>query len=348
MLKSTASGLQLYKWNSISIETTFAVYMVNLPSIEEIWSVSEHNFNDIALQIFHYQVKNNQVYAQYINLIDQNPSDVRHFSEIPFLPITFFKTHDVVCGKFKAETIFESSSTTGQGVSKNMIKNLELYHQNCLKIIESKIGAIGDYEIFGLLPNYLERKHSSLVSMIQYLMHYNNQTKGFYLYNHDELKASMEASEKKILLFGVSFALLDFADEHTFSKELTVIETGGMKGRKKELTKAEVYAELNAAFSKGHIVSEYGMTELLSQAYSDTSGIYTCPRWMKVLPRADNDPLSNTANGHTAALNIIDLANLHSCCFIATDDLGKIHNNGQFEVLGRLDYADIRGCSLMI
>jgi len=234
------------------------------------------------------------------------------------------------------------------GVSKNYLQNVSQYHHNCLQIIEQKLGDIREYEIFGLLPNYLERQHSSLVSMVEFLMHHNKQQDGFYLYNHEALLDRINTSTKKILLFGVSFALLDFAEQHTTTKEITVIETGGMKGRKKEITKEEVYTELKTAFINGTIISEYGMTELLSQAYSNDIGIYTGPSWMKVLPRADNDPLSNAVAGQSAALNIIDLANLHSCCFIATDDLGKVHHNGQFEVLGRLDYADIRGCSLMI
>ena len=322
--------------------------MVHLPSIENIWNISEHNFNEISLKIFRFQAKNNSVYAQYLDLIDQDASKIDRYTQIPCLPITFFKTHKVTTGDFESSIIFESSSTTGMGVSKNYIQNISHYHQNCLQIIEQKLGDIREYEIFGLLPNYLERQHSSLVSMVEFLMHHNKQEDGFYLYNHEALLYRINTSTKKILLFGVSFALLDFAEQHTTAKEITVIETGGMKGRKKEITKEEVYRELKTAFSNGTIISEYGMTELLSQAYSNDKGIYTCPTWMKVLPRADNDPLSHAATGQSAALNIIDLANLHSCCFIATDDLGKVYHNGQFEVLGRLDYADIRGCSLMI
>jgi hypothetical protein len=322
--------------------------MVHLPSIENIWNISEHNFNEISLKIFRFQAKNNSVYAQYLDLIDQDASKIDRYTQIPCLPITFFKTHKVTTGDFESSIIFESSSTTGMGVSKNYIQNISHYHQNCLQIIEQKLGDIREYEIFGLLPNYLERQHSSLVSMVEFLMHHNKQDDGFYLYNHQALIDRIDASTKKILLFGVSFALLDFAEQYTTTKEITVIETGGMKGRKKEITKEEVYTELKTAFINGAIISEYGMTELLSQAYSNDKGIYTSPSWMKVLPRTDNDPLSHAVTGQSAALNIIDLANLNSCCFIATDDLGKVHYNGQFEVLGRLDYADIRGCSLMI
>ena len=319
-----------------------------LPDIKDIWSVSEHNFNAIALQIFQFQVKNNAVYAEYVNLIDQQIDKIEHYTQIPFLPISFFKTHKVVTGSFDAATIYESSSTTGTHTSKNYVKDLDLYHTNCLKIFEEKLGKIENYEILGLLPNYLERHNSSLVSMVKYFMDLNKQKDGFFLYNHSELAKKMQDITVPKILFGVSFALLDFADTHLIETPITIIETGGMKGRKKEMTKAEVYEQLQGAFPNATIISEYGMTELMSQAYSEKNAIYTCPSWMKVLPRADNDPLSKTANGHTAALNIIDLANLHSCCFISTDDLGRINNDGTFEVTGRMDHSDIRGCSLLV
>lgn len=289
------------------------------------------------------------MYAQYLQLIDKQPQSIEHFTQIPFLPISFFKTHTVVCGDFVPQKTFESSSTTGQNTSKHYLKDLALYHANCSKIIEQKLGKMEVYEISGLLPNYLERDNSSLVSMVAHLMHSNNQEDSFYLYNHEDLYQKLTTASHKQLLFGVSFALLDFADKYSVNvTDLTIIETGGMKGRKKEMTKSEVYNDLKAAFPKATIISEYGMTELLSQAYSDEHAKYSCPAWMKVLPRADNDPLSNEVNGHTAALNILDLANLHTCSFIATDDLGKIHSDGTFEVSGRIDYSDIRGCSLMV
>lgn len=301
------------------------------------------------MQIFQYQAKNNKVYAQYLDLIDKQPQAIEHFTEIPFLPIAFFKTHQVVSQDFVPQKIFESSSTTGDTTSKHLVKDLSLYHTNCTKIITQKIGNLSEYEISGLLPNYLERENSSLVSMVTHLMVQNNQEQAFYLYNHEQLYAKLTTAKKKQLLFGVSFALLDFADKYTLDlPNLTVIETGGMKGRKKEITKVEVYKQLNRAFGSATILSEYGMTELLSQAYSDPKAIYNCPAWMKVVPRADNDPLSNKVNGQTAALNIIDLANIHTCSFIATDDLGKVYSDGSFEVTGRLDQSDIRGCSLMV
>jgi hypothetical protein len=322
--------------------------MSGLPNIQSIWSISEHNFNEIALQLFQFQAKYNAVYAQYLKLIDKDPDSIKDYRDIPFLPISFFKTHKVVSVSFNSEAIFQSSSTTGTYTAKHNVKSLSSYHQNCVRIIEDQIGSVSDYEILGLLPNYLERQNSSLVSMVKYLMDSNTQEDSFYLYNHDALIQKIEQSTKPILLFGVSFALLDFADRYASNKPFTIIETGGMKGRKIEITKAEVYSTLQASFPQATIRSEYGMTELLSQAYSDASARYTCPPWMKVLARADNDPLSNKANGRTAALNIIDLANLHSCAFIAADDLGQVFPDGSFEVTGRMDHSDVRGCSLMV
>ena len=314
-----------------------------------VWSVNNRNFNALALNIFQYQAKNNEVYAQYLKLIGKSVESISHYSEIPFLPISLFKTHTVKTGNFEAEQIFESSTTTNTIPSKHHIDNINDYHKNCLNIIENRMGLLSEYEIFGLLPNYLERKNSSLVSMIKFLMEHNNQPLNFYLYNFEELHHKLNKNPKKKILFGVSFALLDFAQEYPQSiDDLTIIETGGMKGRKEEITKLELYHILQKAFPNSNIISEYGMTELLSQAYSDENGLYACPPWVKVLPRADNDPLSkDMMKGHTAALNIIDLANVNSCCFIATDDLGRVYEDGRFEVTGRLDQSDIRGCSLM-
>jgi len=322
--------------------------MMRLPSIETIWSVSAHNFNAIALEIFQNQAKYNTVYAEYLQLIDKQPKRIEHFTEIPFLPISLFKTHRVTTGDFDSERIFESSSTTGMGVSRHYVRHLADYHSNSLHIINNLFGDISEYEILGLLPNYLERSNSSLVEMVRFFMNQNKQEEAFYLYNHQELYNRILHSSKPIILFGVSFALLDFAKTYTLDLPITIIETGGMKGRKKEMTKEEVYAELKSSFPKATIRSEYGMTELLSQAYSDERMKYTAPPWMKVLPRDDTDPLTSNYMDRSAALNIIDLANLNTCCFIATDDIGTIYPDGTFEVKGRLDQADIRGCSLMV
>jgi hypothetical protein len=329
-------------------DITFEVMML-LNDMDDVWSVNECNFNALALNIFQYQAKNNKIYARYLDLIGKSTESISHYSEIPFLPISLFKTHDVKTGKFETSHVFESSTTTGTIPSRHFIKNINDYHQNCLKIIEQKIGSLSDYEVFGLLPNYLERKNSSLVSMVKFLMEENQQSMNFFLYDFKRLCVRLHESKKKKLLFGVSFALLDFAQEYPLDLEdLIIIETGGMKGRKKEITKSELYEQLQNSFKTSTIISEYGMTELLSQAYSDKDCIYKCPPWMKILPRPDNDPLSkDMVKGHTAALNIIDLANINSCCFIATDDLGKVFEDGRFEVTGRLDQSDIRGCSLM-
>lgn len=329
-----------------------AIFVVLLKlgiDIQQIWSISDDTFNALALQIFRFQAKNNAVYAEYLRLIDKTPEKIEQVSEIPFLPISFFKNKQVKTGSFTPSATFESSSTTGLNTSKHFVKNIDVYHQNTLRILEKKLGPISGYRIMGLLPNYLERKNSSLVSMVKFLMDHNSQTDDFYLYEYEQLHTDIQTSTQPILLFGVSFALLDFAESYPLADTpLTIIETGGMKGRKKEMTKEAVYSELQSAFPHAKIRSEYGMTELLSQAYSDELAVYTPPPWMKVLPRPDNDPLGTAEYGKNAALNIIDLCNLDSCCFIATDDIGRVAKNGEFTVSGRLDYADLRGCSLMV
>lgn len=316
-------------------------------TIEDIVSNSEYKFNELALDLFHYQVENNPVYNQYLKLIDKRSFKPRNFSEIPFLPIQFFKTHKVVSSDFEPEALFESSSTTGTETSKHYIADLSAYESIASAIFKSITRDIDSFEIAGLLPNYLERGNSSLVYMVRHFMQGNRQPERFYLYNHDALKDWLENCTSTPIVFAVSFALLDFAENYTSSKHFIVFETGGMKGRKEELTKGEFYARIKQSFPNAEIRSEYGMTELTSQAYSHKDLHFQPPHWMKVLPRLDNDPLSASAHGKRAALNIIDLANINSCCFIATDDLGIVHTNGEFEVLGRLDHSDLRGCSLL-
>ena len=321
---------------------------MDFPDINTIWSVSEYNFNEIALQMFHFQAKNNPIYAQYLQLIDQNPNRIEHYTKIPFLPITFFKSHTVTSSSFEPEVVFESSSTTGQNTSKHFVKSLNEYHLNCRRIFAQNFGTLSEYEILGLLPNYLERSNSSLVSMVDYLIKENHQEDSFFLYDFSSLIDRLEKGKKTPLLFGVSFALLDFADSYTSNQAFTIVETGGMKGRKSEMTKQALYEHIKQSFPNAKLVSEYGMTELMSQAYSNEQALYSSPPWMRVVPRLDNDPFELSKEGKTAALNIIDLANKETCCFIATDDLGKVYPDGSFEVLGRLDDADLRGCSLMI
>lgn len=318
-------------------------------ALKDIWNVNKQHFNDIALQIFRFQAKNNPVYAEYLQLIDQSVDSIHHWRDIPFLPIQFFKSRKVVSYDFTAEKIFESSSTTGIGTSKHHIEVVDLYLQNCQRIFELRFGKVSTYRFIGLLPNYQERGNSSLICMVDSFMQKGLQkSAAYYLYNHSELAEVLLDASVPTVLFGVSFALLDFASSHSIRNEnLIVIETGGMKGRAKELTKAEVYEQLKNTFSGARIESEYGMTELMSQAYTIEEGIYMPPAWMKVICRTDSDPLSGPIDNRRGALNIIDLANIHSCAFIATDDLGMVHENGSFEVIGRLDYSDLRGCSLL-
>lgn len=313
--------------------------------LDDIWNLSEHNFNDIALDLFRFQAKSNPVYAQYLYLIDKRQENIKHYTDIPFLPISFFKTHRVCSYEYDPECTFMSSSTTGKGRSTHLIDKKEHYLRNSQRIFESHYGKISNLEILALLPNYLEQGDSSLVAMVDHLMKESDTIEPrYFLYDHEALIKTIEASQKDTILFGVSFALLDLAEAHSSKKHFTIIETGGMKGRKKEMTKAEMYSTILKSFPNVKIHSEYGMTELMSQAYSFDGIHYHSPKWMKVLLRSDSDPFSKIKSNR-GAINIIDLANIHSCAFIATDDLGLAHDNGTFEVLGRLDNSDIRGCS---
>ena len=282
---------------------------------------------------------------------------VKHLEDIPFLPIQFFKSNVIATTEFKPQVIFESSGTTGENVSRHFVKYLSLYKKsfgNCFKMF---YGNPSNSCIIGLLPGYLERKNSSLVTMVHNLiLESANSQSGFYLYDHEKLYKVLIQNEFKrqpTLLIGVTFALIDFAEKYSLKlKYTTVIETGGMKGRKKEITREEVHLFLSKKLGIKNIHSEYGMTELLSQAYSKKNGLYRCPPWMKILMREEDDPFSIIATPSTnqpakGLLNVIDFANLYSCCFIATDDIGKLYHNGSFEILGRRDVSDLRGCSLL-
>lgn len=311
----------------------------------------EHNFNEYCIKIFQHQIKYNAIYRQYISLLDFDRSKVTHFSQIPFLPISFFKSHSIKTGVFESSHIFKSSSTTGQQRSHHHIKEISLYHQNARKCFEHSFGDLKQYIFMGLLPNYLEQDASSLVSMVDFfMMEAQKHQNYFFLKNHDLLFQKLtQYQNKKVILFGVSFALLDFSEAYCGDfPNLILIETGGMKGRKKEMIKSDLYQTIESAFPKSSISSEYGMTELLSQAYCKNDGKYMPPPWFKALPRSMNDPLSKEQYGKQSALNIIDLANRDSCCFIATDDIGKVYEDGSFEILGRLDHTEIRGCSQMV
>ncbi len=310
-------------------------------------------FNEkLALQLFQYQYGNNKIYQQWCGLLQVNPSSVTTIDKIPFLPISFFKTHVITTGTFLPGIIFTSSGTTQTSNSRHFVKDISLYKKSFTTAFESFYGNIKDLCIIGLLPSYLERNGSSLVIMVDELIQLSQHSQsGFYLYDFDKLKTmlqQLEEAKQKTILIGVTFALLDFAVACPMSLQHTIImETGGMKGRKKELTREEVHTQLQQAFRISSVHSEYGMTELLSQAYSQDNGIYHCPSWMKVLVRNEEDPLHVTVTGKKGILNIIDLANIDSCAFIATDDAGIVYEDGSFEVLGRIDNSDLRGCSLL-
>lgn len=324
---------------------------MNSAFINHIFSGNTIDANDI-LRIFHFQYHNNAVYQSWCNHIGKTPENVHLVNTIPFLPVSFFKTHKVVCGDFEPELIFESSGTTATVNSKHFIKEEKLYEKSFLTGFRSFYGNVEDYCILGLLPSYLERTNSSLIKMTDVLMKLSRHPlSGYYLYNHGQLADVMkqlESEGQQTLLFGVTYALLDFAEAHAFPLRHTIImDTGGMKGRKKEMTRNEVHDYLKNRFSVNAIHSEYGMTELLSQAYAQKNGIYKSPSWMKMFIRDESDPLSVHNHGK-GLINVIDMANIYSCSFIATDDIGTISANNSFELWGRRDNSDLRGCSQMI
>lgn len=314
---------------------------------------NDANFKDLALKVFKYQFENNKVYRSFCDLIYKHPSDVKHIEDIPFLPIQFFKTHRVLSSKNPIQTTFTSSGTTGNEASKHLVTDLTVYENSFTKAFQYFYGNAEDYTILALLPSYLEREGSSLIYMVEHLIKLSKfNESGFYLNNTIELKHTLESLElqgRKTLLIGVSFALLDLVEHFQFNlKNTIVMETGGMKGRRKELVRSELHEQLQKGFGVKHIHSEYGMTELLSQAYSKGNGIFSAPKWMRVLARDTDDALTVLPSGKTGGINVIDLANINSCSFIATQDLGKVHNDGRFEVIGRFDNSDIRGCNLMV
>lgn len=314
---------------------------------------TETDFEQLALEIFRFQFENNAVYRSFCDLLNVFHTDVKSIKDIPFLPIQFFKSHRVLCDGFKTETIFTSSGTTGQTVSKHYVANLDLYKQSFLKGFKQFYGNIEDYTILALLPSYLEREGSSLIYMVEDLISKSKSEKsGFYLNNLEDLNKVLNEQEsigKKTLLIGVSFALLDLIETYHYQlKHTVVMETGGMKGRRKELIRKELHQLLKNGFSVKEIHSEYGMTELLSQGYSKGNGIFKCPNWMRILTRDTEDALTILNTSQTGGINVIDLANLYSCAFIATQDLGKVSPDNTFEILGRFDTSDIRGCNLMV
>ena len=310
------------------------------------------DFEKKAIELFKIQYKHNQVYNKYCSLLGVNAEKIKNLIEIPFLPIQIFKTHKVVSNKKKHMIIFESSGTSGTK-SKHYVTDLDLYKKSFTKCFERFYGYPNDYLFLALLPGYFEQKNSSLVYMINYFIQLSKYEESeFYLYDYKKLYDVLIKFKKKkikIVLFGVTHALLDFISNYKIQmKNLIVIETGGMKGKNKEISRDELHVKLKKGLGTNNIHSEYGMTELLSQAYSKGDGMFSTPPWMRVLIRDTKDALTILPEEKTGGINVIDLANVHSCAFIATQDLGKIHKNGQFELLGRFDQSDVRGCNLML
>ncbi|MCT4581492.1 MAG: acyl transferase [Flavobacteriales bacterium] len=323
----------------------------------KIFSIKDDiEFNEIALEIFRYQAENNPVYKKFLSLIHCNVETVQAISEIPFLPIRFFKSFKVLSGdEQNVQKVFKSSGTTQSGRSQHLVTDLKLYERSFLESFKSFYGAVEDYVVLALLPNYIEQGDSSLIYMVDYFIEESIQEEsGYCLTNLKEtaqLLKELKTKGKKVLIIGVTYALLDLIEYQQFelNDQFVIMETGGMKGRRKELTKQELHQTLKAGFGVPTIHSEYGMTELLSQAYSMGNTKFKTPKWMKVFVRDINDPLSFQSKKKSGGINIIDLANLNSCSFIATQDLGKINDEeNTFEILGRFDFSDTRGCNLLV
>jgi phenylacetate-coenzyme A ligase PaaK-like adenylate-forming protein len=311
------------------------------------------DFNTVALKVFKHQFENNKVYRSFCDLLYIHYSDVNKIEEIPFLPIQFFKSHQIVASLDEIQETFTSSGTTGSITSKHLVTDVSVYEESYLKAFAIFYGNIENYTVLALLPNYLEREGSSLIYMVDDLIKKSkNSESGFYLNNLEELAKKLIELDKngqKIILIGVTFALLDLIEMQQFKLKKTIImETGGMKGKRKELVREELHQILSDGFGVTKIHSEYGMTELLSQAYSDGDGIFNCPKWMNILTRDTEDALTILKSEKNGGINVIDLANYNSCSFIATQDLGKVYKNGSFEIIGRFDNSDIRGCNLMV
>lgn len=313
----------------------------------------EQQFNETALAVFKHQAEFCVPYRQFITHLNIKPEQINRVADIPYLPISFFKSHRVVSNTEPEEIVFSSSGTTGMVQSKHAVTDLSIYEESFNKAFEQFYGQVADTCLLALLPSYLERDGSSLIYMIDSLLSQSKHPdSGYFLHNHEELFQKLTALKKagqRTLLIGVTYALLDFLETHQLDfAELIVMETGGMKGKRKEMVREELHEILKSGFGVNAIHSEYGMTELLSQAYSSGEGIFDCPNWMKIVLRDTNDPLTLLNSNQTGGINIIDLANINSCSFIATQDLGRLLPGGSFEVLGRFDNADIRGCNLLV
>lgn len=322
--------------------------------VKEVFEInSEKEFEEIALKVFRFQANHVPVYKEFLKLLKVDAEKVIQLKDVPFLPVSVFKTHKVIATGEVPEIVFLSSGTTGMIQSKHHVSDVSIYKQSFISAFEKFYGSIGDYTILALLPSYLEREGSSLIYMVDELIKRSiSKESGFYLHNLDELSEKLEVLDqqgKKVLLLGVSYALLDLVEQRNFDlKNVIIMETGGMKGKRKEMIKAELHGVLKSGFGVDGIHSEYGMTELLSQAYSLGNEHFHTPAWMSVMIRDVNDPFSYVADNTTGGINVIDLANIYSCSFIATQDLGKKKTDGTFEVLGRFDNSDIRGCNLLV
>jgi phenylacetate-coenzyme A ligase PaaK-like adenylate-forming protein len=320
----------------------------------DIFTISnQKQFEKIALKTFRFQYENNLVYREFCDFLKTNVQKVKSLEQIPFLPIQFFKSHKIVSNENLVQETFTSSGTTGMTTSKHFVTDVSLYEESYRKGFSQFYGNIEDYVVLALLPSYLEREGSSLIYMVEDLIQMTNNTEsGFYLHNHEELiekLTRLDSSGQNVILIGVTYALLDLIEKHPFQLQNTIImETGGMKGKRKEMIREELHEQLCQGFGVTAIHSEYGMTELLSQAYSLGNGVFECPSWMQILIRDTEDALTYVGAGKTGGINVIDLANINSCSFIATQDLGKKNPNNSFEVLGRFDNSDIRGCNLMV
>jgi phenylacetate-coenzyme A ligase PaaK-like adenylate-forming protein len=324
------------------------------PQQQQIFTIqTRQQFADAALQVFKYQAQSCEVYKQFISSLNTNVKEATQLADIPFLPIELFKNHEVVSSTDEAQITFTSSGTTGMVTSSHLITDVSWYEQSFRRAFELFYGDIKNYCVLALLPAYLERAGSSLVYMANDMINRSNHPdSGFYLYNHQDLHQQLlrqQAAGTPTLLIGVTFALLDFVERYPINfPDLFVMETGGMKGRRKEMIREELHDILGKGFGASAIHSEYGMTELLSQAYSKGNGIFNCPPWMRIQTRDTNDPITGIDYGKTGGINVIDLANINSCSFIATQDLGKVYPDHSFEILGRFDNSDIRGCNLLI
>ena len=323
-------------------------------STHDIFTISnQKQFDKMALKVFRFQYENNLVYREFCDFLKTDVQKVKTIQQIPFLPIQFFKSHSVISDSNPIQTTFTSSGTTGMVTSQHLVTDVSIYEESYRKGFSQFYGNIEDYVVLALLPSYLEREGSSLIHMVDDLIQLSNHPEsGFYLHNYDELIEKiiqLDQSGQNVILIGVTYALLDVIEKQSFQLENTIImETGGMKGKRKEMIREELHQQLCNGFGVKSIHSEYGMTELLSQAYSLGEGIFECPSWMQISIRDTEDALSYVREGKTGGINVIDLANINSCSFIATQDLGKKYSNGSFEVLGRFDHSDIRGCNLMV